>query len=151
MGWDETINKRKISNIMSFKSVFPGTTWTMEIVWQIFNDAQISNTRIDQKVQFLELLFMPTPSGDPPLPDDVRMAFDDLPSPRLIKTHLPYELVPKDATKKNGPKIILVVRNPKDCAVSYYHHYTGFAVLECDCSWDEFFEHFMNGKCKNTS
>ncbi|XP_031574454.1 sulfotransferase 1C2-like [Actinia tenebrosa] len=145
----QTVSKLETKNTDVIIATWPksGTTWAMEIVWQIFNDAQISNTRIDQKVKFIELLYMPSSSGDFHSPEDVKKAFENLSSPRLLKTHLPYSLVPKgDINNNNGAKIIWVVRNPKDCAVSYYHHYNGFAILDCDCTWDEFFEHFMNGK-----
>ncbi|KAK8756371.1 hypothetical protein V5799_000925 [Amblyomma americanum] len=41
-----------------------------------------------------------------------------LPEPRIITTHLAYELVPKHP----DAKYIYVVRNPKDCCVSFFHH-----------------------------
>lgn len=44
----------------------------------------------------------------------------DIPSPRHLKTHFPYSLLPQDLTEKC--KSIYVARNPKDVAVSYYHH-----------------------------
>ncbi|CAG9821981.1 unnamed protein product [Phaedon cochleariae] len=44
-----------------------------------------------------------------------------LPSPRFIKTHLPYQLLPTEIDKVK-PKIIYTMRNPKDLCVSYYYH-----------------------------
>lgn len=43
----------------------------------------------------------------------------DMPSPRFIKSHLPYHLLPTqmDTVK---PKIIYTSRNPKDLCVSFY-------------------------------
>ncbi|CAG2066689.1 unnamed protein product, partial [Timema podura] len=49
----------------------------------------------------------------------------DLPSPRFIKTHLPWSLLPGQIrTGDRRPKIVYVARNAKDTCVSYYHHCT---------------------------
>merc|ERR1712018_865412 len=45
---------------------------------------------------------------------------DDMPSPRVIKTHLPFEMLPPNLL--DTCKVIFVSRNPKDCCVSFYHH-----------------------------
>jgi hypothetical protein len=46
---------------------------------------------------------------------------DNIPSPRPLNTHLPYRWLPKQHIE-NGGKIVHVLRNPKDVAVSFYHH-----------------------------
>lgn len=70
---------------------------------------------------------------------------DSLPSPRFIKTHLPFHLLPRqlrEGKKKN--KIIYVTRNPKDVCVSYYHHYK---LLEAyQGSFENFCKLFLNDK-----
>merc|ERR1712117_533706 len=43
-------------------------------------------------------------------------------SPRLIKTHLPFEVLPPDLLTK--AKVVYVARNPWDAAASFYHHAT---------------------------
>lgn len=48
-------------------------------------------------------------------------ALNALPSPRHIKCHLPVAFLPEDVWNVN-PKIVYIVRNPKDAAISYYHH-----------------------------
>ena len=40
--------------------------------------------------------------------------------PRLLKTHLPFELLPPQLL--DTAKVIYVCRNPKDTCVSWYHH-----------------------------
>jgi len=45
---------------------------------------------------------------------------DSLPSPRIIKSHLPFELLPLNLL--DTCKVIFVCRNVKDAAVSFFHH-----------------------------
>nr|CAD7430702.1 unnamed protein product [Timema monikensis] len=62
-------------------------------------------------------------------------------SPRILKTHLPVQMLPKEVWTKK-PKIIYVSRNPKDAAVSYYHHHrlwNGYVG-----SFEEFMEAFLD-------
>lgn len=61
---------------------------------------------------------------------------------RGIKTHLPLNLIPREVTTKE-PHIIYVVRNPKDAAISFYHHHkhlTGFTGSLAD-----FLDDFLAG------
>lgn len=51
--------------------------------------------------------------------------FDRLKSPRVIKSHYPAHFLPK-ATWTTEAKVIYVVRNPKDMAVSLYHFIPNF-------------------------
>ena len=46
--------------------------------------------------------------------------------PRIIKTHLAYEMLPS-GVRDESVKIIYVTRNPRDAVVSFYNH---FRVLE---------------------
>jgi len=66
-----------------------------------------------------------------------------MPSTRYIKTHLPFNLLPKQI--QNGekrPKIVYVARNPKDVCVSFYHHRVMTEGYEK--SVDEFVDEFVN-------
>ncbi|KAL9974589.1 hypothetical protein ACROYT_G011642 [Oculina patagonica] len=92
-----------------------GTTWVQEILWQIFNEGQVKSSHIMLRVPFLEV----ATSTVFPHPD-----FNTLPSPRILKTHLPYHITPKSATEDTKCKYIYVARNPKDVAVSFYKHST---------------------------
>ena len=42
-------------------------------------------------------------------------------------------------------KYIYCARNPKDVAVSFYHHYMKMKQIKFDVSWDEFVEYFLRG------
>lgn len=44
----------------------------------------------------------------------------ELTSQRLIKTHLPFQLMPRNITEV-GAKVVYVARNPKDVIVSYFY------------------------------
>ena len=59
----------------------------------------------------------------------------------LYKTHLPYSLVP-GLSEDSPAKYIYVYRNPKDVAVSFYHHTQAVAG---PIPWDEYVESFMTG------
>lgn len=144
-----------------------GTTWTQEMVWCIsnyeeFEKAQKLNIQQDfifKRFPFLEVTSLfdfrdQVQSGEIKRDDemDVSDFFSDsvnyvrkLPGKRFIKSHLPFDLLPKQIrTGEKTPKMIYVDRNPKDTCVSYYHHcvncegYTG--------SFELFTQLFMKGK-----
>jgi len=48
---------------------------------------------------------------------------NNLPSPRFIKSHLHFSLLPQQLINgSTKAKIIYVARNPKDTCISFYHH-----------------------------
>ncbi|XP_048340289.1 sulfotransferase 6B1-like [Sphaerodactylus townsendi] len=67
------------------------------------------------------------------------------PSPRIFATHLLYDDIPKSFIQKKT-KILVIFRNPKDAAVSFFHFYNKNPVLPNVASWDEFFPMFMRGE-----
>ena len=48
-------------------------------------------------------------------------------------------------------RYIYVARNPKDTAVSLFHHMRAFKEFEYTASWDEHFENFMDGLVETSS
>ncbi|KAJ7342206.1 hypothetical protein JRQ81_009662 [Phrynocephalus forsythii] len=68
-----------------------------------------------------------------------------LPSRRVIFTHLLPQNLPVSVFKSKA-KILLLIRNPKDVATSFYHFTNGLAPLPSYNSWDKFFTAFMNGE-----
>ncbi|KAM4772729.1 sulfotransferase 6B1-like [Rhinophrynus dorsalis] len=65
-------------------------------------------------------------------------------SPRVIGTHMHYEDLPKSFFDKKT-KMLVVFRNPKDTAVSFFHFYNKNPLLPNYSSWDTFFQDFMSG------
>lgn len=79
-----------------------GTTWAQEMTWLILNNLDYNKAKsVDLTIRspFLEF------NGViPNVPHDTIKAANDLPSPRLIKTHLPAHLLPKQLWTKM-PKV----------------------------------------------
>lgn len=73
-----------------------------------------------------------------------------MPSPRVLLTHLPYYLVPKKLRAKKG-KVIYVYRNPKDALVSFFHYSHSFKLVENTCNLEEYMERFLSGNVASSS
>lgn len=61
---------------------------------------------------------------------------ENLPSPHLVWSHNRYD--------PSYPKVIYLVRDPRDIVISYYHHFQKYYRESRD--FDEFFQAFMEGK-----
>ena len=69
--------------------------------------------------------------------------FNNLISPRFMKTHLTYELWKKKLDEHPNLRVIQTLRNPKDALVSFYHHVRSDGQLGAfNGTWGEFFELF---------
>ena len=67
----------------------------------------------------------------------------NLPPPRFMKSHLPYQLWKKQLEKHPNLKVIQTLRNPKDTLLSFYHHLRSDGHLGgFNGTWDQFFELF---------
>lgn len=74
---------------------------------------------------------------------------DAVESPRVLSVHDIPECIPSDALTKIQ-KFILVFRNPKDTAVSMFHHFRR-GMLDggkLGLNWDSFIDNFMLGNSK---
>ena len=69
---------------------------------------------------------------------------DKMASPRAFKSHFPYDLMPCGSPSDTPGKYIYVVRNPRDVAVSYFHHDRAIPFYPL-YEWSDYFEMFMRG------
>lgn len=116
-----------------FVVTFPkcGTTWTQHIAHLIFHKGVPPKSTVDflTSSPFLEMF------GSE--------ALELMERPGLIKSHLPYHMMPYHPSAK----YIYVCRNPKDVCVSFFYHTRGFAAYDfVNGTLEDFFEVFLEGK-----
>ena len=117
-----------------------GTTWLQEVIWQIFNDGEISRHPIGHRVQFFDEAKFPHTTQ----PDITTTA-----SPRLMKTHQPFHAIPKGTSENSRCKYIYVARNPFNVVVSYYNFDLKMApVTDYDGPFEYFADMFIKGTSK---
>ncbi|XP_050304334.1 luciferin sulfotransferase-like [Anthonomus grandis grandis] len=138
--------------IVSFPKT--GTTWTQEMVWLLLNDlnykaAEQNLIKRSPQLEATCLVRSPylkyfRPIIPKPIINSLKYVKSQR-SPACIKTHLPWNLLPKEIQKGiKKPKIIYISRNPKDTCVSYYHF--SRLVKEFDGTLEEFCKLFLAGK-----
>ncbi|XP_021742748.1 flavonol sulfotransferase-like [Chenopodium quinoa] len=158
------VNNSSFRNVLTFQKHFvardsdifitslpkTGSTWLKSLLFMIVNRA---NYPIDQSPLLThhpqELVYS--------LETDVyNKAFDypqphhlsELPSPRLLSTHVPYTSLP-ESIRNSGCRILYICRNPLDTIVSKYHFVVdGMKHVEnfVKPSLEDFFEDFCDGK-----
>ena len=69
------------------------------------------------------------------------------PVPRATSTHLRYEHLPLEH-KINKGKIIVIIRNPKDVASSFYHFLQKEYSVQYNGTWKFFLQLFKHGRGK---
>ncbi|XP_076812066.1 cytosolic sulfotransferase 3-like [Clavelina lepadiformis] len=124
-----------------------GTTWMTAIVKNIIYRDSAEKLEMTKSISFLYSYL----EQGIPLKYEV---MEKLPWKRKIwGTHLPAPLVNMEKLKKNGCKIIYMVRNPKDQAVSWFHFCQKDPFIKSmegySENWDEFFNGYISGKQAN--
>uniref|UniRef100_H2Y837 Sulfotransferase n=1 Tax=Ciona savignyi TaxID=51511 RepID=H2Y837_CIOSA len=119
-------------------ATFPkcGTHWCMEIVANLAFEAE--------KVDFYrKAMLLPILEAGPEKRYEL---FDKIPSPRSMMTHQPHFNVNIEKYLEQKMKIVVVYRNPKDVAVSFYHFQlkTSPPPVRIE-SWNEYVKLFMEG------
>ena len=113
-----------------------------EIIWQIYNNGETTSKNIFERVPFLEF------STSPILGEFADIA--KVPSPRLMKSHLSYSIIPKGSSDGAKCKYIYIARNPKDVAVSYFHFTVSLTSFGNGYNgpWEFFSKLFIDGNGK---
>lgn len=117
-----------------------GTTWTQEIVDLLLNngDAEFcKRAPTPVRSPFLEI------NSPPPIPSGLDL-LKTMDPPRVIKTHLPFQLVPLGFWE-NKCKAIYVARNAKDNMVSYYHFDCMNLTQPEPGPWEGYIQKFIQG------
>ena len=100
-----------------------GTAWTYEVLYAVLYDGDIAALQYVQSEGKI-LKFLPIEIGSAAGVSERITTWKALPSPRVIPTHVPFRLYPQTVLERHC-KRVYVVRNPKDVAVSFYHHHVG--------------------------
>jgi hypothetical protein len=88
-----------------------GTTLMQMLMYQLTTDGSMSFNHIHGRVPWIEMALGSTPGCD---------YLDQMPSPRVFKTHLFYDRLIELAGE--SARAIYVLRHPGDVLVSMYHH-----------------------------
>ncbi|XP_065060408.1 sulfotransferase 1E1-like [Rhopilema esculentum] len=123
-----------------------GTTWTQELVWCLQNNCDIekaTGSLLHERVPFLDMAVLsdhvkhlaPVKTVDP------LILAENMDSPRVLKSHLPFCHFPDDMLDKC--KVVTCLRNPKDTVVSFYFHEKLIKLHDYDGSFETYFDLFM--------
>ncbi|XP_071772801.1 sulfotransferase family 1, cytosolic sulfotransferase 5 [Centroberyx gerrardi] len=118
-----------------------GTTWIQEIVDLILNRGDAGRARRAPTHVRMPFLEMTTPN--PTLSGITHL--EQMEPPRVIKTHLPIQLIPNTFWEARC-KVIYVARNPKDNVVSYFHFDQMNLVQPEPGPWSQYLDKFMRGQ-----
>ncbi|XP_078503005.1 amine sulfotransferase-like [Lissotriton helveticus] len=119
-----------------FQVTYPksGTVWMQQILTLIYNEGYRNGTEDIQSIDQVPWIEYNIKHVD----------HTKRPSPRLITTHLTYDLVPKGLREKKG-KVIYIHRNPKDILTSLHHFSKALVAMEAYETFEEVLDQFLAG------
>jgi len=149
------IKNWQVRNDDVYVLTFPrtGTTWTQELVWLLHNDCNFEEAKtvaLDRRFPFLDwnvhLEFAVEDWSQFAInfseQGDYLKTVEEMPSPRFIKSHFHFCLLPDDLLEKS--KAVICLRNPKDTVVSFYHHQKLMKVCGYTGDFPTYFDLFMD-------
>lgn len=119
-----------------------GTTWTQEMVWLLCNDLDYktaTSVTLNERHHFIEFEALSGFCAEQAV--STLLPAQQAPSPRMLKSHLPIHLLPRQLWSVK-PKIVYVARNPKDTAISNYHHLKN--LQGCNATFEDSMQAFLS-------
>ena len=129
-----------------------------ELLWQMSTGCNVtseeSKINLNERCPFIEFGGMTKeckcqgcaklPKRPPFFHDPISYA-ETLNNPRILKSHLPLSMLPKDVLEVS--KVVVIARNVKDVCVSYYYHEKLLNVhgLDSSVSFEDYALRFMDG------
>jgi hypothetical protein len=102
-----------------------GNTWTRFLLANLrFPDQPVTWANIDRLI--------PDPTGT------TKRDFDRMPRPRIIKSHECFD--------PRYPRVVYIVRDPRDVVVSQYHYHRKIRRIEDDSPIEKFVSRFLAGQ-----
>ncbi|KAI6651604.1 hypothetical protein LOD99_4855 [Oopsacas minuta] len=111
-----------------------GTTWLQNALHLLRHKKKLESNILDS----IPFLILPQFDSDKKLKPE----FEAIPPPRILKTHLAWDIVPKN----DKCKYIYCYRNPKDVFVSMYHHTIASHGFGYDGSISDFWDLYLKGE-----
>lgn len=131
-----------------------GTTWILNIVWQLRHNIDLSAELLTAADLYLERPIFYDFTEENRHDDNFRRVvvdmegylerFDNDASPRVFKSHLLPHLLPK-AIWTVKPKIVYIYRDPKDAVVSMFHMFRNNSRTRYEGTMNDFLDAFLNG------
>ena len=93
-----------------------GTTWMQYIVKLLRNGGIDDGVSLDDAVPWIDVL-----GTELAQKMNYPVSAENIPSPRTLKSHLPYNFMPGGPPHTKTAKYIYIARNPKDVCVSWWY------------------------------
>ncbi|XP_067929690.1 amine sulfotransferase-like [Watersipora subatra] len=141
----EKYNKFRPGDIMVSTYPKAGTNFVLDVIVSIYKEkGLLPKDKISMElVAQLELQFLALVSGSTSEEEALNW-IEDYPDPRIVKTHLPWNMFPADALE-GKVKVIHCYRNPKDVCSSMFAFYKRVAVIFPSTTWSQFVQWFIEG------
>ena len=101
-----------------------GNTWMRFLIGNLLSDEPVTFANVGHRI--------------PNIYQSTAYALRSIPRPRFLKSHEYFD--------PRYPKVIYIVRDPRDVAVSYYHYFRKIRQLDDNDPIERFVEDFVAGK-----